>query len=73
MNNVIERVIDQYSNNESTNSSSDQGLAPRPLLISHVLLYDILFLKSRSHTLKYAANQKEKMLRRLKDLNSKID
>ena len=73
MNNVIEGVIDQYSNNEGTNSSSEQGPAPRPLLISHVLLHDILLLESRSYTLKYAANQKERMLRRLKDLNSKID
>ena len=47
--------------------------APRPLLIPHVLLHDVLLLHNWSYTLKYAANQKEKMLRRLKDLNNKID
>ena len=74
MNNVIERVIDQYSNNESPNSSPDQRPTPRPFkLICHVLLHDILLIKSWSHTLKYAANQKEKMLRRMKDLTNKID
>ena len=73
MNNVMERVIEQYSNNKSPNNSPDQNPTSRPLLIPHVLLHDILLIESRSYTLKYAANQKEKMLRRMKDLNNKID
>ena len=73
MNNVIEGVINQYANNEVTSSSPDQGPAPRPLLISNVLLHDVLLLESRSYTLKYAASQKERMLKKLKDLNRKID
>ena len=73
MNNVIERVIEPYSKNENPNNFPDQNPASRPLLIPHVLLHDILLIKSWSFTLKYAASQKEKMLRRMKELNDRID
>ena len=76
MNNVIERVIEQYSKNDNPlgpNVSPDQNPASSLLLISHVLLHDVLLIESQSYTLKYAASQKEKMLRRTKDLNEHID
>ena len=76
MNNVIERVIEQYSKNDNPlgpNDSPDQNPASSPLLISHVLLHDVLLIESWSYTLKYAASQKEKRLRRTKDLNDQID
>ena len=76
MNSVIERVIEQYSKSYSPlgpNDSPDQNPAYSPLLISHVLLHDVLLIESWSYTLKYAASQKGKMLRRTKDLNNRID
>ena len=69
MNNVIERVIKQYSKDTNTSDPLNQEPTPHPFLISH----DVLLLESRSYTLKYAANQKEKMLRKVKELNRMID
>lgn len=73
MNNVIEKVIKQYSKHTNTNDLPNQELTPNPFLISHVLLHDVLLLESRLYTLKYAANQKERMLRKVRELNRKID
>ena len=73
MNNVIERVIRQYSKETNSNDPPNQEPAPHPFLISNTLLHDVLLLESRSHTLKYASNQKKKMLRRTNELNKKID
>ena len=73
MNNVIEKVIDQYSKQTNADDLPDQEPTPKPLLISYTLLHDVLLLESRSFALKYAANQKERMLRRVKALNRKID
>ena len=36
-------------------------------------MHDVLLLESRSHTLKYASNQKRKLLKRTEELNKKID
>ena len=69
-------MIEQYSktsNLSGPNNSPDQNPASSSFLISHVLLHDVLLIESRSYTLKYAASQKEKMLRRTKDLNNRID
>ena len=60
MNNIIEGEINQYTSNEGISNSSDQEPTPKPLLISHTLLYDVLLIESRSFALKYAAHQKEK-------------
>ena len=73
LNNVIERVIKQYSKETNTNNPLNQEPTPHPFLISNILLHDILLLESRSYTLKYAANQKTKMLRKVKELNQRID
>ena len=73
LNNVIERVIKQYSKETNTNNPLNQEPTPHPFLISNILLHDVLLLESRSYTLKYAANQKEKMLRKVKVLNRRID
>ena len=73
LNNVIEGVIKQYSKEANSNDPPNQELALHPFLISNTLLHDMLLLESRSHTLKYAANQKKKMLRRTNELNKKID
>ena len=55
------------------NNSLSQEPALHPFLISHTLLHDVLLLESRSHTLKYASNQKRKLLKRTEELNRKID
>ena len=60
LNNVIEGVIKQYSKEGNRNDSPSQEPALHPFLISNTLLHDVLLLESRSHTLKYAANQKKK-------------
>ena len=73
LNNVIEKVIKQYSKEINSNDPPNQEPAPHPFLISNTLLHDVLLLESRSYTLKYAANQKERMLRRTKELNRRID
>ena len=73
LNNTIERVIKQYSKNSNGNNSPSQEPALHPFLISHTLLHDVLLLESRSHTLKYASNQKKKLLKRTEELNRKID
>ena len=62
VNNVIERVIDQYSEQPNLLGSPElpgQKPASSPLLISHILLHDVLLIEIRSYTLKYAASQNE--------------
>ena len=64
-NNVIERVILQYSEHKNLVDSPelpDQEPASCPLLITHTLLHDILLLEVRAYTLKYPANVKRMML-----------
>ena len=76
VNNDIERVIEQYSeqtNLEGPTNSPGQKPASSPLLISHILLHDVLLIEIRSYTLKYAASQKKKMLKKTKELNDFID
>ena len=73
INNVIERVIKQYSKDTNASDPLNQEPTPNPFLVPYVLLHDVLLLESRSYTLKYAANQKEKMLRKVKELNRRID
>ena len=73
LNDVIQGVIKQYSKEGHRNDSPSQEPALHPFLISYTLLHDVLLLESRSHTLKYAANQKRKMLKRTEELNKKID
>ena len=75
-NNVIERIISQYSEqNFFVNSPElpDQEPASLPLLITHTLLHDILLLEVRAYPLKYAANMKRKMLKRMEELNDLIE
>ena len=75
VNNVIERVISQYSEQQNFDASPkqpNQKPASRPLLISHILLHDVLLLEIRAFSLKYAADEKKKMLRRTKELNDLI-
>ena len=36
-------------------------------------MHDVLLLESRSHILKYASNQKRKLLKKTEELNRKID
>ena len=76
VNNVIERVIEQYS--EQTNiwgpaNSPGQKPASSPSLISHILLHDVLLIEIRSYTLEYAVSQKENFLKKTKGLNDLID
>ena len=74
-NNVIERVISQYSEHKSLGVSPelpDQEPASPPLLISHTLLHDVLLLKMRAYSLKYAANLKRMMLKKTEELNDMI-
>ena len=73
LNNTIEGVIKQYSkSNINYNPPSQEQTLP-PFLISNSLLHDVLLLESRSYTLKYAANQKRKLLKKTEELNMKID
>merc|ERR1711873_90461 len=48
-------------------------MSTTPFLISCSLLHDVLLLESRSYTLKYATNQKRKLLKKTEELNRKID
>ena len=48
MNHTIERVINQYTNNEGVNNPDLHESTSRPLLISHSLLHDVLLIESRS-------------------------
>ena len=76
VNNVIERVISQYSEQQNFDASPkqpNQKPASCPLLISHILLHDVLLLEIRAFSIKYAANVKKKMLRRTKELNKLIE
>ena len=63
VNQTMERVIKQYSDNRSAGTSQEQEPAPKPLLISFSLLHDVILLESRSFALRYAADQKRKMLK----------
>ena len=72
LNNTIERVIKQYSKCSIENNSLSQEPTLSPFLISHTLLHDVLLLESRSHTLKYASNQKKKLLKRTEELNRRL-
>ena len=73
MNHTIEGVISQYTSNVGTSNPNDQGPTSKPLLISHSLLHDVLLIESRSYALKYAAEQKKRMLRKIMNLNRNID
>ena len=73
LNNVIERVIKQYSKETHINNPPNQEPTPHPFLISNILLHDILLLESRLYTLKYDPNQKKRMLKRTNELNRRID
>merc|ERR1711888_223828 len=76
VNNVIERVISQYSEQQNFDASPkqpNQRPSSRPLLISHILLHDVLLLEIRAFSLKYAAEEKKKMLRRTKEHNDLIE
>ena len=72
INNTLERVIEQYSNNDFE-APCTQEPTPKPLLIPHTLLHDVLLLESKSFALRYAAEQKRKMLHTMADLCKKID
>ena len=56
LNNVIERVIKQYSKGTNNNDPPNQEPTPHPFLISNTLLHDVLLLEGRSYILKYVAN-----------------
>ena len=73
LNNRIEAVIEQYSINKIGDNPPGQEQTLTPFLILCSLLHDVLLLESRSYTLKYAANQKRKLLRKTEELNRKID
>ena len=73
LNNKIEGVIKQYSSCTTNCNPPSQEQALPPFLISCSLLHDVLLLESRSYTLKYAANQKRKLLKKTEELNKKID
>ena len=73
LNNRIEGVIKQYSSCTTNCNPPSQEQALPPFLISCSLLHDVLLLESRSYTLKYAANQKRKLLKKTEELNRKID
>ena len=73
INHTLERVIEQYSNNVNIEAPHTQEPTPKPLLIPHTLLHDVLLLESRSFALRYAAEQKRKMLHTMADLCKKID
>ena len=60
-NNVIERIISQYSEQKNLVNSPelpDQEPASRPLLITHTLLHDILLLEVRAYILKKISKSK---------------
>merc|ERR1711867_210659 len=59
----MERVIEQYSDVCSEGTSQEQEPTPRPLLISYSLLHDVILLESRGFALRYAADQKRRMLK----------
>ena len=69
LNNRIEAVIEQYSRNKIGGNPPSQEQALTPFLISCSLLHDVLLLESRSYTLKYATNQKRKLLKKTEELN----
>ena len=74
-NNVIERTILQYSEQENLVNSPelpDQEPASCPFLITHTLLHDVILLEVRAYSLKYVANMKRKMLKRTDELNDLI-
>ena len=73
LNNKIEGVIEQYSSSITNCNPPSQEQTLPPFLISNSLLHDVLLLESRSYTLKYAANQKRKLLKKTEELNRKID
>ena len=66
-------MIEQYSRNKISCNPPSQEQALPAFLISCSLLHDVLLLESRSYTLKYAANQKRKLLKKTEELNRKID
>ena len=60
VNQTIEKVIEQYSDNSGEGTSQEPEPTPKPLLISFSLLHDVILLESRAFTLRYAADQKKK-------------
>ena len=66
-------MIKQYSKSNINYNPPSQEQTLSPFLISNTLLHDVLLLESRSHTLKYASNQKRKLLKKTEELNKKID
>ena len=72
INNTLENVIKQYSS-DNLEAPETQEPTLRPLLISHTLLHDMMLLESRSFALKYAAEQKRKMLQKTNELGKMID
>ena len=66
-------MIKQYSSSKTNYNPPSQEQTLPPFLISNSLLHDVLLLESRSYTLKYAANQKSKLLKKIEELNMKID
>ena len=73
INHTMERVIEQYSDKSYIEAPYTQEPTPKPLLIPFTLLHDVLLLESRSFALRYAAEQKRKMLHTMADLCKKID
>ena len=73
MNHTFERVINQYTNNVGVDTPELHEPTSKPLLIPYSLLHDVLLIESRSFALRYAAEQKRKMLSTIADLNKRID
>ena len=66
-------VINHYTNNVGVDTPELHEPTSKPLLIPHSLLHDVLLIESRSFALRYAAEQKKKMLSTIADLNKRID
>merc|ERR1711895_332248 len=73
VNQLMGRVIEQYSDACSEGTSQEPEPTPRPLLISFSLLHDVILLESRGFALRYAADQKRRMLKTKSEYCRKID
>ena len=73
INHTMERVIEQYSDKGCIEAPYTQEPTPKPLLIPFTLLHNVILIESRSFALRYAAEQKRKMLSTMADLCRKID